>query len=72
MTLNQAISKSKIRLLLVSFNVNDSDSLPISRKQARALFADYLKVQDEFEKGVFEENNIFATYEDNGILYLGG
>jgi len=70
MTFAQAIAKSKIRLLIVSFNVCDSDNLPLSRNQTRELFKELLDVTDEFEEGIFQDNNIFARL-DGGILYLG-
>jgi hypothetical protein len=70
MTFAQAIAKSKIRLLIVSFNVCDSDNLSLSRNQTRELFKELLDVTDEFEEGTFQDNNIFARL-DGGILYLG-
>lgn len=70
MTFAQAIAKSKIRLLIVSFNVCDSDNLSLSRNQTKELFKELLDVTDEFEEGTFQDNNIFARL-DGGVLYLG-
>ena len=72
MKLKTAIQKSKRRFIFVNFNVSDSYQLPVSRKQASLAFEDYLSVRDEFDKGIFEEANIFAQYdEDTGTLWLG-
>tara|TARA_E500000318_G_C3562354_1_gene214031 strand:- start:570 stop:788 length:219 start_codon:yes stop_codon:yes gene_type:complete len=72
MTLKTAIAKSKRRFVLVQFNVSDTFQLPVSRKQASLAFEDYLSAKDEFDKGIFEENNIYAHYEEETrTLWLG-
>jgi hypothetical protein len=70
MKLRTAIAKSKRRFLLVAFNVSDTHQLEISREQAREVFADYLDLEDEFEDGRFEENNVIAEFDTDGTLYL--
>ena len=72
MTLKTAIQKSKRRFILIQFNVSDTFQLPVSRKQASLVFADYLSAKDEYDKGIFEQANIFAQYdEEDGTLWLG-
>lgn len=71
MKLRTAIWKSKAIFLLVQINVSDSFQLRISKRQAREAFEDYLDLEDEFDEGRFEENNIIAEYDDNGTLWLG-
>jgi len=70
MKLKTAISESSKRFVLVQFNVSDTAQLSITKKQAREVFADYLDLEDEFEDGRFEQNNVIAEFDTDGTLYL--
>ena len=71
MKLKTALNKSKQVFVLIQLNITDTAQLKISKKQARETLEGYLDLQDEFQDGRFEDNNIIAEYDELGHLWIG-
>jgi len=72
MKLKTALNKSKQVFVLIQLNITDTAQLKISKTQARETLEGYLDLQDEFQDGRFEDQNIIAEYEPKlGTLWIG-